>query len=106
MRPSHHDIRERKHRFGQRFAEFQHRDAFRLGDARERYSENDGEHRDLQDLIFGYRLRKIFGKHVQKEIVPVHWRCILCADDFWCGRDREAFAGTADVDCGEADEKG
>ena len=103
-REVHDDIREGEHRFGERFEETHHRRAFRFRKAPEREAKQNREYRDLQNLIFDDRLREIFGKHMQQEIVPVQrWRSGNRAGAD-CGRGSDTDTCPADIDGGETDD--
>jgi hypothetical protein len=67
--------------------------------------ENNGEDRDLQDLIFSDGLDDIFGEDVQDEIGPAKWRSVRRRLRCGAGRNDQTFAGFGEIDGEDSDEQ-
>src|SRR6266851_6309817 len=100
----HDDVGELEHGFGEAFGEGEHRAALGFGNEREGHGEEDAEHYDLQDLVFGDGLGDVFGEDVDDELCG-SVRSGVKGFGGGGGREADACAGAADVDGGETDEQ-
>src|SRR5262249_19282180 len=97
-----------EHDLGERFGEGEDGRLKFFRDMGESNRKKDSEHGNLQDLVFSDGLDDIFRKDVQQDVVPVERRGLgrnrrgTCAGARW---DDQTFAGSSEIDGGDADEK-
>ncbi len=66
----HHDVGESKHGFGERFDHPQQGCTILRAQPAHGHAKEDGEDRDLENLVVRHRLGDVFGKGVEQHFIP------------------------------------